>query len=115
MATIAQKKEQDKRDAVTRLKHFLGDNPTIYTVCRHVSASGMSRRISCFIANAPDSIQCVDWYIEKLGTYKRHRTKEGLVVGGCGMDMGFSVVYNTSADVFNGEERAGYKIKQKWL
>lgn len=109
------KTNEVKREAIKYLKSLLkSKNKTIFTIVRHVSQSGMQRRISCFVA-VKGSIQCIDWYIEQLGLYKRHKNKEGLVVNGCGMDMGFSVVYNTSSQLYEGQERAGYIINQRWL
>jgi hypothetical protein len=35
----------------------------------------------------------------------------GIKVGGCGMDMGFHVIYNISKTLFND----GYAIKHQWL
>jgi hypothetical protein len=89
----------------------------IYTLCRHVSQSGMFRLISCFviIKNKP---VCIDWYIEDLGLFKRHSMKEGLRVSGCGMDMGFHVVYSLSCAVYCNKKynhESAYKLKQRWL
>lgn len=107
------KKQVEKTEEIKYLRKVLKINPVIYTIVRHVSQSGMQRRISCFAAIKGEIIN-LDWYIEKLGTYKRHKKYEGLIVNGCGMDMGFSVVYNTSSALYP-EDRGGYKIKQKWL
>lgn len=130
----------EKDEAIKELKElFKKGKYTVYTVLRHVSRSGMMRRISCFIIvkNKPINI---DWYIEKLGTYNRDRNHEGLKIGGCGMDMGFSLVYNTSSTVYRGgficrgekctsndhingdrnykphkHRDGGYNLKQIWL
>ena len=125
---------------ITKLKELLikGDY-YIYTKLNHVSKSGMFRLISCFVIidNKPFNL---DRYIEKLGNYKRDKNRDGLRVSGCGMDMGFDVVYNTSRGVFkeficlgenkcksndhvNGDRNykphkhsdSGYLLKQKWL
>jgi len=104
-------------------------NRIVYTKCNHVSNSGMFRLISCFVIvnNKPINI---DWYIEKITNYKRDKRREGLRVSGCGMDMGFSVVYNLGSCLYphgdgktitgrNGdtepETDGGYLLKQKWL
>jgi len=75
---------------------------------RHVSSSGMLRRISVFVIVDNEPI-CLDWYIEQIGLYKRHHQKQGLVVRGCGMDMGFSVVYDLSRALYP----KGFKIRAK--
>lgn len=113
---------EDRNNAIKELKKLIGSGKTIHTIVRHVSASGMQRRISCFVpvknkrlGVIVHEIQCIDWYIEKLGSYKRHATKEGLIVNGCGMDMGFAVVYDVSSTLYKGKDRAGYELKQRWL
>ncbi len=72
-------KQFNYESAVNNLKRFLGDNPehvTIYTVVKHVSASGMSRDIQAFII--------LDNEVKYLGLGN---------VRGCGMDMGFHCAY----------------------
>jgi len=124
----------EKDEALNSLRSMLKPGDKIYTILRHVSNSGMSRRISCFIIKGKDAgPYCIDWHIEKLGLYNRHKKHEGLVVGGCGMDMGFAVVYNLSSKLFpkgfklakgqygrNGDKsgydnNGGYALKQVWL
>jgi hypothetical protein len=46
------------------------------------------------------------------GYDERH---EGAKAHGCGMDMGFHLVYNLSSVLFAGQERAGYALKQGWI
>ena len=106
--------------------------PKIYTVLRHVSASGMSRRISAYMIK-DGGLVFLDGLIATMTGYKRHKTKEGLVVGGCGMDMGFHLVYSLSSAIFpdgfklkKGEygrnndksgfdKCGGYALKQEWI
>jgi hypothetical protein len=121
----------DKEKALQDLKRILeqGDRK-VYCFLRHVSPSGMSRRIS-FYSIAKNEPICIDWYIEKIDIgYKRDKHKEGLKVGGCGMDMGFSVVYNLGDVIYpngdgktitgrNGDTKpetdGGYLLKHIWL
>ncbi len=134
-------KEQAKREL---LKMFEGDIkegivPIVHTVLRHVSQSGMMRHIDVIYIkdNKPTNLNL---YIEKLGLYKRKKDGWSLRVSGCGMDMGFSVVYNLSSVLFkdnffcigkncksndhiNGDKNykphkhsdGGYLLKQEWL
>ena len=97
--------EQEKEQAKQELLKLLEPTMTVYTVVKHVSASGMTRHISCYVVVQDDQthlrkIREINWYIERIAGYKRHKDKEALVVGGCGMDMGFSVVYNLSSALF---------------
>jgi hypothetical protein len=113
-------------------------NETVYTVLRSVSRSGMTRHIDCYIIreNKP---YCINYEVEEVT--KRRRSKDGsIVVGGCGMDMGFALVYAFSYalwpkgyecsgqdchsnDHFNGDKNytphhhsdGGYCLKQEWM
>ena len=91
---------------LTKLKP--GD--TIYTITRHVSRSGMMRRISAFVVKN-GRLESIDWNIEKLGLFKRHKTEEGLVVGGCGMDMHFHVVHTLGRALYPD----GFKLPKEWF
>ncbi len=114
------------------IRHIKRNRPKIYTVIRHVSSSGMFRLISCYLVYKGDIVN-IDWLVEKMTSYKCDSTREGLRVSGCGMDMGFSVVYNFSNCLFpkgfkyrkgenhrNGDPSptdpdGGYALKQAWI
>jgi hypothetical protein len=114
------KREQtlmDRNYAIERLlTHYVKAGTKVYTIMRHVSSSGMSRNISLVIANG-DEIMDITYYAahalgDKLIESKGHRA---IRVNGCGMDMGFHLVYNLSSVLFTGQDRAGYVLKQAWL
>jgi hypothetical protein len=103
------------------LKNYLEDTRTVYTILRSVSASGMTRHLSLVVAGVNDEGKADLYDItflaaqamgEKLSERNGHRT---IRVNGCGMDMGFHLVYNLSSVLYAGQDRAGYKIKQAWL
>jgi hypothetical protein len=94
-----------KKEATKYLKSVLKPGTKVYTITRHVSQSGMTRRISAF-AIVKGELVNLDWYIEKIGLFKRHKTEEGLVIGGCGMDMHFHLVYELGSVLYP----KGYKI-----
>ncbi len=130
--------KQDHDEALDKLRAMLKPGQTVYCTVRHVAASGMLRRISFFIAYCPNegdwnygkdaaSIRCIDWLIARACGYMQH-DKGGLVVGGCGTDMGFAVVYYLGATLWpdgtpephgtrNGEpdSAGGYALKHSWL
>jgi hypothetical protein len=118
-ATISKKAQaQLDRDYAKEhlLTHYLKEGDKVYTILRHVSTSGMSRDISLVIAQG-DEIIDVTYYVahamgEKVSESKGHRV---IRVNGCGMDMGFHLVYNLSSVLFAGQERAGYALKQGWI
>lgn len=82
----------EKQEAIERLHKLLKPGDTIYTITRHVSRSGMMRRISAFVVK-DNKIEDLDWLIAQTGLFKRHSKEEGLIIGGCGMDMHFHLVY----------------------
>ena len=99
-----------------KLQYFNDKRATVYTVLRSVSASGMTRHISLKVAQGDDILDITYLAAQALGD-KLH-DKHGwntIKVNGCGMDMGFHLVYNLSSVLFAGQERAGYKIAQRWL
>jgi hypothetical protein len=92
------------------------DNLTIYTVLRSVSASGMTRHISLKFAQGNDIFDITYLAAEAMGDRVSERNGYNTIkVSGCGMDMGFHLVYNLSSVLFHGQERAGYKLSQRWL
>ena len=114
------KREQslmDRNYAIERLlTHYVKAGTKVYTIMRHVSSSGMTRNISLVIANGDEVIDITYYAAHALGDKliesKGHRA---IRVNGCGMDMGFHLVYNLSSVLFTGQERAGYVLKQGWL
>lgn len=101
-----------------RLLELLKHGDTVYTVMRHVSSSGMSRRIDVYTIkdNRP---QYLSGYVATLTGWKLH-DKGGIVVGGCGMDMGFHLVYTLSSILFRdnpveGRTHSGYELRHEWL
>ena len=114
------KREQalmDRNYAIERLlTYYVKPGTKVYTILRHVSSSGMSRNISLVIADGND-IADITYYAaqalgDKLIESKGHRA---IRVNGCGMDMGFHLIYNLSSVLFKGQDRAGYVLKQRWL
>ena len=83
-----------KQEAAQELGKILKDIPTdtIYTVIRHVSASGMQREISVKMIDAGRIIH-LDYLVSTALEMKQGK-HNGIVVRGCGMDMGFHIVHN---------------------
>ncbi len=116
--TKAEGQRKRKEWARAHLLNLLKHGDTVYTVLRHVSASGMSRRIDLYTMkeNRP---QYLSGYVSALTGWRLH-DKGGLVIGGCGMDMGFHAVYTLSAILFRdnpikGRDHSGYELRHEWL
>ena len=118
-ATISKRAQaqQEKEDARASLLSILESQktPTLYTSLKHVSSSGMSRDMKV-LAVVDGQIRDVTWYVSKIiGTLKERNGQRVIRVGGCGMDMGFHVVYTVSAVLYGYEERGAYKIRHEWI
>ena len=114
--------QQSKDDLLTLIK----PGSVINTLVRSVSSNGMSRRISLYIVDGQE-IRSIDNWVSIITGYK-HSDKGGLIVGGCGMDMGFHLVYSLGAALWpNGTDTAhgtrngvpdtdgGYALKHRSL
>jgi hypothetical protein len=115
-------REQARED----LRQMLKPGDKVYTVLRHVSTSGMTRRISLFVMCKGEPA-CIDWGASIAMDDKQHKDG-GIVVSGCGMDMGFHLVYNLGRTLWpNGTDKphgtrngrpdtdGGYALKHVWL
>lgn len=130
----------ERQQAQDQLREIFPPGSTAHTILRHVSRSGMSRSISVVDQHSND----VTWLVVRALGEKLDR-HDGIRVGGCGMDMGFHLVYSLSRtlypdgfectcsdrfgdscpsnDHFNGDrdytphqhEDGGYAIRQRWL
>ena len=136
----ATEKSEDRERARKALLEMVKPGDTIYTVLRHVSRSGMSRSISV-VVHTPEGPQDFSWAAARVLGASFDRRNDGVKVSGCGMDMGFHLVYSLSwaifgpqgfacvgegcpsNDHFNGDKvythhahtDAGYALRQRWL
>ena len=129
----------ERRESIEKLRGWIKPGDTIHTILRHVSSSGMSRRISLVANVEGEPLDVSYWAARAMGD----RMKDGaIVIGGCGMDMGFALVYNLSRTLFpngfpccgkhcpsndhsNGDRNhrkghkhngdGGYAIRHRWL
>ena len=118
-------KTQEVQEAKTELlKWFVKEGDTVYTILRSVSPSGMSRTMSLKVANDRGGISDLTYYASKVLDYPLVwvNGSRALRVGGCGMDMGFHVVYSLARVLFRDKYEgqpdaidAGYSLQQAWL
>ena len=123
-------KDTAKQEAIEELRTMLKPGDTVYTILRHVSRSGMSRVIDPVLMT-PDGPRTIAHLAAKVLDSPLDRDRWGVKQTGCGMDMGFNLVYNLSYYLFpdgfrvegrgrNGDmsgwdKDGGYALKQKWL
>lgn len=93
--TTALDKATDRAEAIEQLREMFPPGSTATTILRHVSSSGMTRWISV-VHNDRD----VSWLAARALGKKTDGRHGGIKVGGCGMDMGFSLIYNLSSTLY---------------
>ena len=104
--------KQDQADARERLLGWVKSGDTVYTILRHRAASGMSRRISLVLPPTEKGgrFAHLDSNVAILLGLKGDNG-EGVTLSGCGMDMGFHLVYSLAGELFGD----GYALKQEWI
>lgn len=95
----------------------LDTHPTVYVIQRHVSRSGMLRRLSLFVIVDGDLRDVTYWAAAALGR-KLTTDRFGdwtLTVTGAGMDMHFHTVYQLSRALFTDvtDGNAGYVLQHR--
>jgi len=102
MTKTKKEKEEARERAIAELRDFIKPGDTVFTVLTHVSSSGMSRRIKVLAQDGRanrNPIRDISWLVADALGYKWNG-EGSVVVGGCGMDMGFHVVYSLSRVLF---------------
>jgi hypothetical protein len=117
-----------KEQCIAELKALVKPGSTVSTSLENVSRSGMQRQISFYIVDPRDNeITNINYYVAIITDTKLSKSG-ALTVNGCGMDMGFNVVYNLGAILWpmgtdtphgtrNGspDSAGGYALKHKWI
>jgi len=133
--TTAAAKRTEQQEAIVKLKTWLKPGDTVYTILKHVSASGMSRSIELVIARKSEIINISFWAARAMDR-KIDQKNYGIKVGGCGMDLGFELVHTLGRKLFpngfvpaktgqrygrNGTDAnvrdndGGYALNQRWI
>lgn len=133
--TKKQQAELERVNVFEQLSEICKPGTTIYTILRHVSRSGMCRHITFHIIR-DNYVQNITYWVGAVLGLRQHKDG-GLIVGGCGMDMGYHVV-NSLSYALHGykphghfvclahedgrpftptetEYRPGYSLKHQWL
>jgi hypothetical protein len=103
---------EEKNNAIESLRKILPENTTVYTIVTKVSSSGMSRRIKLYIVDSEREnprIRQITYLVSKAIGWPANDL--GILVSGCGMDMGFHTVY-TLGSIIN---RNGYHLHHEWM
>jgi hypothetical protein len=98
--TVKSDKAAEMAEAIDTLREILPPGATVYTVLRHVSASGMTRRIDLYSIQDGD-MRWLSGYAKTALGYPRTKF-DAITVGGWGMDMGYHLVHNLSRTLNTG-------------
>lgn len=132
-------KQKEREEAVARLREWLKPGDTVYTHVQHVSRSGMSRVIQAYFMENNEP-RWIGYNVAKAIGEPYDEKREGVKIGGCGMDMGFQLVYLLSHALYHeykcpGKDKChspdhhnsgardnppkihsdGYALRQRWL
>ena len=100
MARMTKAEKEERDNAFATLRGALKPGDTVYTVLKHVSRSGMLREIQCIVTDKRDGRPWDITYFVARVTDNSIGPHYGVRVTGCGMDMGFAVVYSLSRYLF---------------
>lgn len=116
-----------RAQAKADLLEYIRPGATVYCLLRHCAKSGMSRRISLFVIHDGKPRNISFTAAAAMGR-TINLDDGGIVVGGCGMDMGWHLVYCLGSTLWpkgtpephgrrNGEPDSdgGYALKQEWI
>ncbi len=89
----------ERDSARATLLEILKPGDTVTGLVRSVSSSGMSRQIDFYCNDPRGGLRYLSGYIATALDYRRAQSG-ALIVGGCGMDMIFAVVYDLGRVLF---------------
>ena len=84
---------------------------TVYLVIRQVSRSGMYRHISVHAIRDNEIRGNNSFHVANVLKWTFKDKTNAVGVGGCGMDMGFHLVYTLASVLYND----GYALKHRYI
>ena len=85
--------KEETAEAIGRLLSELTPGRTVYTKVTHVSRSGMSRSIECYLAQGRDNLTDITWLVARATNSRVDNTHGGII-------MGFALVYNLGRTLY---------------
>lgn len=95
---VSKRQSAEREEAIALLRETLKPGSTVYTSVAHVSRSGMSREIKLYAIEGGEPAWLSGLVARAVGL--RLGKRDGVIMGGCGMDMGFAAVYELSATLY---------------
>jgi hypothetical protein len=83
---------------------------TIYTSLEHVSRSGMQRSIKLYVV-VDGRLYHISYCVAVVLGRSRKHNRDGVTIDGCGMDMGFDLVYSLGRALY----KDGYAFDHRWI
>lgn len=87
-------KERERQEAIEALRKIVKPGQTVYCGLKHCSRSGMQREIALYVVEDGEIRWITGYAARAIGN--RIGKRDGIIIGGCGMDMGFALVYELS-------------------
>lgn len=103
----------NKLEATIQFEQLVPSNATLYTNLVHVSRSGMTRKISVHVVFDGEILN-ITYLVAAILGYKL-QDDSTVKVYGAGMDMGFHLIYQLSAELYGYDNRGAYKLSQRWI
>lgn len=107
-----------KEESFERLRSWIKPGDTVYTILDHVSRSGMCRHIRVQLIKCEDGELRVlhpNYAVSRVLGYRQAQRGDGLVVGGCGMDMGYHLVHSLGYALFGEQAEKGEGLEANAL
>lgn len=99
-------------EAISEAAKAQDEKPVFYTILRSVSRSGMSRTISVhYVERKSGELRQLNYACAVLLGLAMDRSNDGVKIKGCGMDMGFALVYDLAEKAC----KDGYAIHHRWI
>lgn len=112
------KKEELLKEIQTNKEFLLKvikEGDTVYTSLTHVSRSGMYRVINLFVVKDNQIIR-ISWSVADVTGYTYNKKHEGVGISGCGMDMGYAIVYDLGRVLFPTKDKEKmFTLRHQWL
>jgi hypothetical protein len=108
--TVTKEQSDAARLAYNKIDDKIKSKRRVYCIVRNVSSSGMSRVISLHVIR-DDSMRHLSYNVATMLGSKYSDKHGGVVIGGCGMDMCFALVYELSSKLFGN----GYLLRAETI
>lgn len=100
MAKRTKREEEERAEKIEWLREVIKPGDAVYTILRSVSKSGMSREIGVVVIPKDGSGPIHPNHAVATVIGERMGKGDGIKIGGCGMDMGFALVYALSRALY---------------